>query len=961
MSYVSFSAASGSRSFRLTEMRNGPRLLGVLLLAAASCHFGHASSNKHYKHRVPIIDLRGAEQFVATVQEEENVVSTVPDLAIIPETGPVCSYAISSVDDFVPFEVQVVDRYSGSAIIRVKDAATLDCNKPEYTLTLSAVRCDDEATRSEPVTLRITVKDTNNHAPEFDNPWYTFTVEEGKKDIKIAVLNATDKDCGHPFGEICEYEITNGLKELPFSIDNQGVLRNTAPLNYSHAKSYILTIVANDCGMRKSKSALVTVHVKEACLQGLHNTPEKVIFTPGNGNVRLLPNAETHFCDKTSCDVDHVELTASLQSTGGKTICTPRTAFNNDSMQSCAINPQTADLLQDVQSNDSAEKNEVAPADSWQFDGSKAYVVNPNKIKDLIPDKFTLSFAMRHERGSKEEQNNKQNILCESDHEGMNRHHFNVYIRHCKLEVVLRREAGSSPEFRAAEWRWSVPQVCDGEWHSYSLMFNSVDDTHLVIDGEIVKASERNPEILDDWPLHKPGVAKTRLTIGACWHGRQQTFVQHLRAQVASMHLLTGQTESTKAIECLHQCPEHLQYNGMDEMREGMSTSFNKEQTSVTLKAKSIEDMQKMIRKLAYSNNKDKPLMESRDYLVQSKVVCKGNTKIALPDFTGKVVIEKEEKLTLSLSGSATVKTDQTAVKTGTPMIPDIRITISQTDKDGNEQDVTDKHKLDYCKVHLKPSRDMDLEYFSSPASLIASLNIEFEHDKEGITLSGDDEVSGYRDILSKIHYFNTRPETYSKRLYSIQCGMRHGRIASNEMLVSMTIDPVPMSSPASSALHLVPPPAVASVPSVPSSAESAAGLDSLELIERHFEPAFDQLGASRLQNILEMDLPRPKALLSHHGFDSQQGAIAGGAVAVVVVVCVGFLLVLLVIGVLKMRDTPIPSRRRKNKRQDDGMHWDDSGMNITVNPLEDMERGGGQVAEEEYSEDDEESSDNER
>lgn len=51
----------------------------------------------------------------------------------------------------------------------------------------------------------------------------------------------------------------------------------------------------------------------------------------------------------------------------------------------------------------------------------------------------------------------------------------------------------------------------------------------------------------------------------------------------------------------------------------------------------------------------------------------------------------------------------------------------------------------------------------------------------------------------------------------------------------------------------------------------------------------------------------------------------------------------------------------RKNKRQDDGMHWDDSGMNITVNPLEDMERGGGQMAEEEYSEDDEDSSDNER
>lgn len=41
----------------------------------------------------------------------------------------------------------------------------------------------------------------------------------------------------------------------------------------------------------------------------------------------------------------------------------------------------------------------------------------------------------------------------------------------------------------------------------------------------------------------------------------------------------------------------------------------------------------------------------------------------------------------------------------------------------------------------------------------------------------------------------------------------------------------------------------------------------------------------------------------------------AGGAVAVVVVVCVGFLLVLLVVGVLKMRDTPMPRRHRKNRR----------------------------------------------
>ena len=82
----------------------------------------------------------------------------------------------------------------------------------------------------------------------------------------------------------------------------------------------------------------------------------------------------------------------------------------------------------------------------------------------------------------------------------------------------------------------------------------------------------------------------------------------------------------------------------------------------------------------------------------------------------------------------------------------------------------------------------------------------------------------------------------------------------------------------------------------------------------------------------------------------------SGGAVAVIVVICVGFLLVLLVVGVLKMRDVPSP-KRRKNRRQDDGLHWDDSGMNITINPLDDVEKSGVEV---EYSDDeDEESSDN--
>lgn len=44
---------------------------------------------------------------------------------------------------------------------------------------------------------------------------------------------------------------------------------------------------------------------------------------------------------------------------------------------------------------------------------------------------------------------------------------------------------------------------------------------------------------------------------------------------------------------------------------------------------------------------------------------------------------------------------------------------------------------------------------------------------------------------------------------------------------------------------------------------------------EVQVDPAYDRIGGNRLQNLLEMDLPRPKALMSHHSY-GVQGAIAG-------------------------------------------------------------------------------------
>lgn len=165
----------------------------------------------------------------------------------------------------------------------------------------------------------------------------------GKIHDEIATLKATDADCGNPYGQICDFEIANGLNDFPFAINNQvctqitikyassrliesynglafpiqGVLRNTKPLNYSAAKSYILTVVAIDCGMRRSKSALVTVNVKETCVQGHTGLTDRCVsdsassahctnfllsyrlsYVAGDGPKLILPDVLTHVCEQ---------------------------------------------------------------------------------------------------------------------------------------------------------------------------------------------------------------------------------------------------------------------------------------------------------------------------------------------------------------------------------------------------------------------------------------------------------------------------------------------------------------------------------------------------------------------------------------------------------------------------------------------------------------------------------------
>ncbi|XP_077057635.1 cadherin-1 [Siphateles boraxobius] len=162
-----------------------------------------------------------------------------------------------------------------------------------YTLLITATDMEGNG-YSTTGTAVITVTDSNDNAPQFEQSTHTVSVPENKVGAEVARLAVTDEDEPGSPAWSTKYKIISGDRSGFFSVSTgpsqlEGIITTVKPLDFEKNKQFILSvIVENDdpfVGSLATSTATVTVNVEDVNEPPEFNPKEKVINKPEDSPV----------------------------------------------------------------------------------------------------------------------------------------------------------------------------------------------------------------------------------------------------------------------------------------------------------------------------------------------------------------------------------------------------------------------------------------------------------------------------------------------------------------------------------------------------------------------------------------------------------------------------------------------------------------------------------------------------
>lgn len=401
----------------------------------------------------------------------------------------------------------------------------------------------------------------------------------------------------------------------------------------------------------------------------------------------------------------------------------------------------------------------------------------------------------------------------------MNRHHMALFVRNCRLILLLRKNfnEGDLNIFSPAEWRWKIPQVCDNEWHHYAVNVD-LPKVDLFIDGAKFEAMTEdrhsNPEIIDDWPLHAAHGINTTLAVGACYQGSENRLKHAFNGDIAEIKLAMRSKLTDDEIKCGTECAEHLVTPSEHILEPAQQVQSNTQMNEIVIEGNNKTNIEQLLQNIQYINNRETPTIGRRNLEIKTTVSCPNKKAIRLPAIQSYVMvmnniaketepeneIPHEDDITNHIHDEDLQSNQQpqiliTGKQNHLVSYPDIKggvhilanITINVYIGDQNQPNL---QKLDTCSVTVFPSLNPDHEQITmeNVENVSPSLDIKTSITKDGVDMVGYDSINNYLSVFQSLVYTNKKPAYYLNRVFKLSCSQMNLRFRSSEYTLTITV-----------------------------------------------------------------------------------------------------------------------------------------------------------------------------
>jgi len=357
-------------------------------------------------------------------------------------------------------------------------------------------------------------------------------------------------------------------------------------------------------------------------------------------------------------------------------------------------------------------------------------------------------------------------------------------------------------------------------------------------------------------------------------------------------------------------------------MSSGMEMVIDSKGSVVKVEGNTANDVASMVQRVAYLNTREFPVPGRRIARLETQLECANHKTIHLEDERVDVDVISVPEPTIRISGTDDISRDYEDFKLGVRIFADVHILMTTSSSSGGEPVNGIENRLDHCTVSVSPPLNPDHESVEVPDDLLRSLKITGTVAPEGAEFSGAEMIYNYERLLRQVTYTNRKPAYYLNRQFKIACSELNGRFISNEYVQTLTV------------IH----------PTISEAMNDIKDNQKQEEIELEKERIDENVKGKQVPSRIshrQVNVHGVSQAGSPNVYNLDEGYLLGLAsrthnniTAVIVVICVAFVGVIVILGILRIRAAHKRTAREELQAEVE-MAWDDSALNIVVNPLD--------------------------